>query len=197
MANAQHNLLRVIRVRLLQDGGFPTVREIQAELGYQSTGTVHKHLTSLVKSGMIDHEPCVGYSANERTLGESCTIPVLGKIAAGHPIEAVSQNECIDLLALVGDGRFSLIASGDSMRDAGIQNEDFLIFDSHYPAQPGDIVAALIRGEETTVKTFARQGDRILLKPENPAYNDQIYDAQDVTIQGVLIGTIRIRATTR
>lgn len=192
MNTTQQSYLAKIRHRILRTGAFPTIRDLKQDLGLSSTGSIHKQLMTLAEAGYIDHLPNRGFAANERTMGDAYRIPVLGKVAAGQPIEAITQDECINMMALLGEGRFSLIASGDSMIGAGIMDGDYLVFDNHYAAGQGDVVAALIRGHETTVKTFQRKGNRVVLHPENADYPDQIYAAHEVEIQGIMIANIRL-----
>jgi repressor LexA len=125
----------------------------------------------------------------------SIELPVMGRIAAGTPIEAIQQvshNVAVPAAMLSAAGRhYALEVKGDSMIEAGINSGDIVVIQEQPTAQNGDIVVALIEGEETTLKTFRRRGTTIALEAANPAYETRLYQDHQVRVQGKLVGLIR------
>ena len=128
-------------------------------------------------------------------LAASVELPVMGRIAAGTPIEAIqhaSRNVAVPSGMLASAGRhYALEVKGDSMIDAGINNGDVVVIKEQATADNGDIVVALIEGEEATLKTFRRRGTTIALEAANPAYETRLYQDHQVRVQGKLVGLIR------
>lgn len=120
-------------------------------------------------------------------------IPLHGKIAAGVPIEAMEGNSSLAVpLALLGSGEhYALEVSGDSMVEAGIFDGDYALIQRTQTARDGEIVVALVRNEEATLKYLRKNGPNIQLDPANAAYEPQIYPAEEVVIQGKLAGLLR------
>ena len=125
----------------------------------------------------------------------SIELPVMGRIAAGTPIEAIQQvshNVAVPSAMLSSAGRhYALEVKGDSMVNAGINSGDIVVIQEQGTAQNGDIVVALIEGEEATLKTFRRRGTTIALEAANPAYETRLYQDHQVRVQGKLVGLIR------
>jgi repressor LexA len=125
----------------------------------------------------------------------SVELPVMGRIAAGTPIEAIqtaSHNIAVPGAMLAASGRhYALEVKGDSMIEAGINNGDVVVIKEQSTAENGDIVVALIEGEEATLKTFRRRGHTIALEAANPAYQTRLYQDHQVKVQGKLVGLIR------
>jgi repressor LexA len=125
----------------------------------------------------------------------SIELPVMGRIAAGTPIEAIqhaSHNISVPAAMLSAAGRhYALEVKGDSMIEAGINSGDIVVIQEQPTAQNGDIVVALIEGEEATLKTFRRRGTTIALEAANPAYETRLYQDHQVRVQGKLVGLIR------
>ncbi len=119
----------------------------------------------------------------------------MGRIAAGTPIEAIQQishNVAVPASMLASRGRhYALEVKGDSMIEAGINNGDIVVIQEQSTANNGDIVVALIEGEEATLKTFRRRGATIALEAANPAYETRLYQDHQVRVQGKLVGLIR------
>lgn len=129
------------------------------------------------------------------TAASSFELPVMGRIAAGTPIEAiqqVSRHIAVPGAMLSAAGRhYALEVKGDSMINAGINSGDIVVIQEQQAAQNGDIVVALIEGEEATLKTFRRRGSTIALEAANPAYETRLYQDHQVRVQGKLVGLIR------
>lgn len=120
-------------------------------------------------------------------------IPLHGKIAAGVPIEALEGHNTLAVpMALLGAGEhYALEVSGDSMIEAGIFDGDYALIRKASDARDGEIVVALVRGEEATLKYLRKQGPQVRLDPANASYEPQIYPAHEVQIQGKLAGLLR------
>lgn len=122
------------------------------------------------------------------------TIPLHGKIAAGTPIEALEHvDSYVDIPAHMAsrDGTYALTVSGDSMVDKGIMDGDTVVIQSAQTARDGEIVVALVDGEEATLKTLRRDGNRVLLIPANSEHQPQQYAPDRVKVQGKLVGLYR------
>ncbi len=135
-----------------------------------------------------------GPDAAPATAG-SVELPVMGRIAAGTPIEAIShasRHVAVPTGMIAAAARhYALEVKGDSMIDAGINNGDMVVIKEQSTADNGDIVVALIEGEEATLKTFRRRGATIALEAANPAYQTRLYQDHQVRVQGKLVGLIR------
>ncbi len=174
----------------------PKLQEIAEGIGISSRGVAHRYVQALVDAGYIETDS--GKHRGIRLLKSNpyrpeSTLPLLGEIAAGKPIEAIPGQDEIDLSEFFGDNNFAVQVKGDSMIDAGILDGDTVIIEFRETADDGDIVVALIDESETTLKRFKRsqQGRYIKLIPENSEMEPMVYEAERVRIQGVLIGQLR------
>ncbi|MBI3909590.1 MAG: transcriptional repressor LexA [Armatimonadetes bacterium] len=195
----QQRVLDVIRRWMRTRGQPPTVREIGQEIGVASSCTVQRHLDALERKGFIRRNR-YKYRSIELTgspiapFVRAVNIPVLGQIAAGAPILAQENIEDSFPLALdmarEGEEVFMLRVKGDSMIHAGIFDGDLVAVRSQPTANNGEIVVALIE-DEATVKRFRREDGRILLLPENPAYEPIVADPATLRILGKVILCVR------
>ena len=174
----------------------PKLQEIAEGLGITSRGVAHRYVQALVDAGYVTIDS--GQHRGIRLLSNnphhsSSTLPLLGKIAAGKPIEAIAGEDEIDLSDFFGSHNFAIRVQGDSMIDAGILDGDMVVIEFKETAENGDIVVALIDETETTLKRFKRsdQGRYIKLIPANSEMEPMVYEAERVRIQGVLIGQLR------
>ncbi|WP_455384237.1 transcriptional repressor LexA [Acidihalobacter prosperus] len=188
----QAEILKVIRDYLRVHGCSPTLAEIGDALGLEKN-TVHYHVKAMLRSGLLERSPGWRGLRLPRDEEDSSTLPLVGRIAAGRPIEAIPGQDAIDLSALLlGPGRYALEVKGDSMIDAGIFDGDYVVLERRDVAQDGDIVAALIDDEEATLKRFRRTtGGEVLLLPENADMAPLHYAPERVRIQGVLVAQLR------
>jgi len=184
-----------VRAYTRRHGVAPKLREIAEQLGIRSRGVVHRYLRALADEGLIEIEPDVarGVRVKGRMARRPSVLPVLGRIAAGLPIEAIPDETEIDLSEFfMGPNRFVLRVTGDSMIEAGILDQDMVIVESRDTARNGEIVVALIDREEATLKYFQRNADgSITLKPANAALKPMRFAAERVAIQGVVVGQMR------
>ena len=168
------------------------MREIQAEFGYGSPHTPQFHVNKLVAAGYLRREP--GHRGLQ--LLESRGLRLLGTVAAGPPIEAIEQEgECIDVSGFSDDNHFALRVCGDSMIEECIADGDHVIVRKQATCENGDLVVARI-GDEATLKRFyrERQKRRIRLQPANSGMKPIFCKANDVVIEGVVVGVIRLMA---
>ena len=181
----QRRVLAVIESRLAAEGRPPTLREIGLELGIASTNGVRDHLQALIEKGYIrrDERSARGIQVLRGGAGGAPgaggvgargvrQVPLLGRVAAGEPVLAEQNVEGYLALDrdLLRDGEvFALRVQGDSMRDAGILDGDYVFVRQQRTAQPRDIVVALL-DEETTVKRYVPDGDEVRLEAENPQF---------------------------
>ncbi len=174
----------------------PKLQEIAEGIGISSRGVAHRYVQALAGAGYV--ESGSGRHRGIRLLRPNpyrpeSTLPLLGKIAAGKPIEAIPGRDEIDLTEFFGSNNFAIQVRGDSMIDAGILDGDTVIIEFRETANDGDIVVALIDESETTLKRFKRsqRGKYIKLIPENAEMEPMGYEAERIRIQGVLIGQLR------
>ncbi len=195
-------ILTRIRDMRLTRGYSPTMQELADELGVSKV-TVFEHVEALIKKGALLRQPNKARSLEvnpKMTMPDetrASRVPLVGRIAAGAPIEAIENREFVDLEEIFGPtGRmkktadvFALEVTGDSMMDAGILEGDYVICEKRNTARNGETVVALIENEEATLKKFYKEGKHIRLQPCNEAYEPII--VKDCQIQGVVIGVLR------
>jgi repressor LexA len=197
----QQQILDLILSTVAGRGYPPSVREIGEAVGLSSPSTVHSHLSALVKAGLLRRDPTKPRAIEVIDHGESADlrrspvrdVPLVGRIAAGSPILAEEDIEEILPLptGLVGnDPVFMLRVSGDSMIDAGIFDADLVVIRRQSDASDGDIVAALIDGEEATVKRLRRRDSAVVLMPENTDYEPMVF-TEGVEILGRVVAVLR------
>ncbi|RLA12636.1 MAG: repressor LexA [Gammaproteobacteria bacterium] len=195
LTTQEQNTLKFIRHYLAQYGYAPKFKEIGLAIGVNSQGTVHRYVQSLEEKGYIDRAKgnARGMSLVELPLVSPPTIPLVGKIAAGLPIEAIEDNQELNLAEMfMGPELFALRVSGDSMMDAGILDNDYVIIKKQPVAQDGDIVVAMIDKVEATLKRFKRKSQwEVALIPENADMETMVYTADRVNIHGILVGQMR------
>jgi len=195
LTSQENNVLKFIRQYLAQYGYAPKFKEIGLAIGVNSQGTVHRYVQSLEDKGYIERARgnARGMSLVELPLVSAPTIPLAGKIAAGLPIEAVEDRQELNLAEMfMGPELFALRVSGDSMMDAGILDNDYVIIRKQPIARDGDIVVAMIDRVEATLKRFKRKNEReVSLIPENTEMEAMVYAAERVNIHGVLVGQMR------
>ena len=191
----QLEILTLVRDGRRNDGYSPTLQEIADELGISKI-TVFEHVEALHKKGLLSRRSnkarSLELTASARLPDERPTLlPLVGRIAAGHPIEAIESPDSVDLEEVFTSRHpvGVLTVMGDSMIDEHIRDGDLVVYERRSNARNGDTVVALIAGEEATLKKFYREKSRIRLQPANTKY-DPIY-VRDVEVQGVVIGVIR------
>ncbi|HYH00371.1 MAG TPA: transcriptional repressor LexA [Terriglobales bacterium] len=182
------------------NGYSPSFEEIGEGLGLHSLATVHKHISNLEKKGLLKRDFNRSRSIDvipprgrvRQTVASGPVLPLLGRIAAGRPIEAPENPETISLTDFTGTKDvFVLEVRGDSMEDEHILDGDYVLIEKAETAHDGEIVVALVDGSDTTLKRFYREGSTIRLQPSNTAMQPILVPAESVAIQGRVIGVLR------
>jgi repressor LexA len=203
LTERQAQVLEFVDTEIRRRGYPPSVREIGEAVGLSSSSTVHAHLAALQDKGYLRRdptkpraievcfEPGSGAVVDRRPVRH---VPLVGDVAAGTGVLAAENIE--ETLPLpedfTGDGQlFMLRVRGDSMIDAGILDRDYVVVRQQPTAENGDVVVAGIPGEEATVKTFLRRRSKIVLRPENPALEEMVFDPADVSIYGKVVTVLR------
>jgi repressor LexA len=192
----QAEILAFVTAYAEERGFAPTLQEIGDRFGLSSVATVHKHVRHLVDKGYLKRERR-NASRDIEVVGEHggglATIPLLGTVAAGRPIEAMAEHEELRVPEeWLGKGRtYALKVRGDSMIDEQIRSGDTVVVEARETARNGETVIALVDGESVTVKQYFREGAVIRLQPANPAVPVMRFPEERVAIQGVVIGVLR------
>lgn len=188
----QQEIYDFIEDKILNRGYGPTVREIGKAFNIRSPNGVMCHLKALEKKGLINREEHMSRAIQltDQPQLKRTSLPLAGQIAAGSPSLAVEDMERIDFAPLFSDEEhFCLRVRGDSMIDAQIADGDFAVVRKQSTARDGEIVAALVEGQDATLKRFHRERSRFRLDPANSEMQP-IY-SEDVQVLGVLVGVIR------
>jgi repressor LexA len=225
LTRKQLDLLEFIHSRVQRDGVPPSFDEMKEALDLRSKSGIHRLITALEERGFIrrlaHRARAIEIVKLPDTLGKAgfapkviegdrparpplalpvepvhaLELPVMGRIAAGTPIEAISEvshHVAVPGSMLAGSGQhYALEVRGDSMIEAGINDGDLVVIRAQATAENGDIVVALVEGHEATLKRFRRRGDMIALEAANPAYETRVLRADQVRVQGRLVGLIR------
>ena len=224
LTRKQLDLLQFINKRMQKDGVPPSFDEMKEALDLRSKSGIHRLITALEERGFIrrlahraraieiikmpEGVDNAGFTPSVVQGGrvdqpraampvevDALELPVMGRIAAGTPIEAiqeVSHNVAVPGAMVSSGGKhYALEVKGDSMIDAGINNGDIVVINEQPDANNGDIVVALVDDQEATLKRLRKRGTSIALEAANPAYETRVYRDDQVKIQGKLVGLIR------
>ena len=221
LTKKQYELLLFINERLKETGVSPSFDEMKEALNLKSKSGIHRLITALEERGFIKrlahraralevvklpdtmassmsaptrHAPSAANAPQAANDDSAVTVSVMGRIAAGTPIEALQEevNQISVPIEMMRSGdHYALEVHGDSMIDAGIFDGDTAIIQSGATADNGEIVVALVEGHEATLKRLRRKGEMIALEAANPAYETRIFRADQVRVQGRLVGLMR------
>ena len=210
LTRKQRELLMFLEERISQSGVTPSFEEMKDKVGLKSKSGIHRLISALEDRGFIKKLPFKARAIEilklpnikQRPLDEKTEtienqvveLPIVGRIAAGLPIEAIESGEntfYVPKVLAKGSDSFILEVKGDSMIDAGINDGDFAIIKKQSTANNGDIAVALTSENEATLKRFRKRGDTIALEAANELFETRIYSAGQINIQGILIGLIR------
>ncbi|PTX55918.1 SOS-response transcriptional repressor LexA [Litoreibacter ponti] len=225
LTKKQLDLLKFIHARVQRDGVPPSFDEMKDALDLRSKSGIHRLITALEERGFIQRlahkaraleiiklpdamensgfqprviegdKPEPNKNAMPLDTVDATELPVMGRIAAGTPIEAISQvshHVAVPGSMLSGQSHhYALEVKGDSMIEAGINDGDVVVIREQVTADNGDIVVALVEGQEATLKRFRRHGSSIALEPANAAYETRVLPDNMVKVQGRLVGLIR------
>lgn len=220
LTRKQHELLMYIHERIKETGVSPSFDEMKEALDLASKSGIHRLITALEERGFLRRlphraralevtklpaeaatapakprgfEPKV-VSGGSAPANDSRELPILGRIAAGTPIAAIQHEQdriSVPDSMLGGGEHYVLEVQGDSMINAGILDGDFVVIRRGDSANSGEIVVALVMGEEATLKRLRRKGASIALEAANPAYETRIFGPDQIQVQGKLVGLIR------
>ncbi|MGA7463021.1 MAG: transcriptional repressor LexA [Candidatus Korobacteraceae bacterium] len=191
-----------------QHGYSPSFEEIAEGMGLSSLATVHKHITNLEQKGLLKRDYNRSRSidllkprglmktslavAAAATAQSNVTLPLLGRIAAGQPLEAVENPESISLADFTRSKEvYVLQVKGESMQDEHIVNGDYVLVEKTNTARDGEIVVALVDGSEATLKRIYLEGSKVRLQPSNATMQPIMVPAASVQVQGRVIGVLR------
>ena len=210
LTKKQRELLLFLEDRISQTGITPSFEEMMKKARLKSKSGIHRLISALEERGFIKKLPFKARAieilklpnikqkpSNDRVKAINTHVvelPLVGRIAAGLPIEAIETGKdslYVPKMLTRGSDSFVLEIKGDSMIDAGINDEDLAIIKKQSTANNGDIVVALTNENEATLKRFRKRGDTIALEAANEAFETRIYSAGQISIQGILIGLIR------
>jgi repressor LexA len=196
LTRRQRDILDVFERYTRENGISPTLEEIAGALGVNKV-TVFGHVAELERKGVLTRA-ARGVSRGLQLRADSPavarakpTLPLVGKIAAGRPLEALEEPEVLDLTDLTPPGAecYALRVQGDSMKDDGIRHGDLVLVERRSTARDGQIVVAVLPDETATLKRLYREGHRFRLQPANPEYAPQV--VEQVEVRGVVLGLIR------
>jgi repressor LexA len=196
LTKRQKEMIDHLDAYIAEHGYAPTLEEIGAHFGLSSLATVHKHLTNLEDKGLIkrkwNHSRAVEL-VSQRKKAAAVELPLLGRVAAGAPIEAVETPGSIaipeDLVRR--EQSFVLQVKGDSMVEDGILDGDFIVVEERPTADTGDTVVALVNGEATVKRFFREKGGRIRLQPANQRMDPIYAKEKEIAIRGRLVAVLR------
>jgi len=184
-----------------ENGYCPSFEEIAHGLDLASLATVHKHISALETKNYLKRgfnqsrslELAPKYLQEQRRAKPAAEIPLLGRIAAGAPVESMAQRETLSFAEFTGNANtFALEVRGNSMIDDHICDGDLILLEKVALARDGEIVVALVGGNETTLKRFYREpGDQVRLQPANSMLKPIVVPAREVQIQGRLLAVLR------
>jgi len=191
----QKQVLDFIANFVQSNGYSPSFEEIGHAMGLSSLATVHKHISNLEQKGLLRRDYNRSRSIDivgSRRKAPNDSLPLLGRIAAGRPIEQVAQPETISLTDFTrSKDVYVLQVTGESMQDEHIVDGDYVLVEKTETARDGEIVVALVNGSDTTLKRIYREGDQIRLQPSNAAMAPIIVPAINVQVQGRVVAILR------
>jgi repressor LexA len=197
LTKRQREILDYLQEFIQQHGYAPSLEEIGKRFSLSSLATVHKHLTNLQEKGLIKRAWNRSRALElvpTQVAVRAVELPLLGRVAAGTPIEAVQSTETIFVPEdMVGrKSTYVLQVKGDSMIEEQIRDGDYVIVEDRKTARDGEMVIALLEGENVTLKKLFREGGgKVRLQPANSRMKPIFVDQDDIRVQGVVIGVLR------
>ena len=193
LTRLEKRILGAIREHHTNYSEMPTIRQIGKTVGVKSPGTVGRYINTLIDKGYLERQPRIWRGLKLIQDEDVTSLPLMGRIAAGLPIEAITgENELNPNELLGGSNRYALQIMGNSMVEAGIHDKDWVIIQIQDYADNGQIVVALINNTEATLKyLYYHPNDRIELRPANSSLQSMIYKADQILIQGILAAQMR------
>jgi repressor LexA len=189
----QKEILQLLKEHAARDHA-PTLDELCQAMGLSSRGSLHKHIQALALAGLVEHgHASRGVHLSTRAREEADTLPVLGRIAAGKPLEALTDEARLAVPpSLRGKGEcYVLAVRGESMRDEGILDGDWVIVEPREQARNGELAVVLIDEGEVTLKRIEQRPGQIILHSANPTFAAMRYAPERIRIQGVVVAQMR------
>ena len=196
LTKRQKEILDYIEAGIRESGYAPTLEEIGAHFGLRSLATVHKHVSNLEAKGLIrrkwNHSRAIEMVTPKKK-SRSVELPLLGRVAAGHPLEAIEGNDRIEVPETMVRRRntYALEVVGDSMIDEGILEGDYIVVEEKPEPSNGEMVVASIEGDATVKRFYRESNGSIRLQPANEKYDPIIVRDRDLQIRGVVVGVLR------
>jgi repressor LexA len=195
LTRRQQEIYDYLRTHLEEFLHPPTLDELCYELGLSSKGSLHKQIHALIEAGLV--EPMNNQRRGIRLTQEAAAgengLPMLGYIAAGSPIEAIEQQEYLEVPDALRTDKpcYILQVRGESMIEEGILDGDYIVVEQRNRARNGEIVVALVEGSEATLKRIEQRRGKVILHPANSSMKPMQYHPDQVQIQGILVGQMR------
>jgi repressor LexA len=197
----QSEVLLFIQKFIEQHHYSPSYREIMHHFAFNSPGSVYKHIRTLKRKGVLTSEkqshrslmPIQAASLPKKAV--EIHLPLIGNLSTGYPLEVFVKSQSITVptsLVHAPDNTYILQVRGDSLRDEGIQDGDFLLIEARQDIQAGEIILGLINQHDTVLKRYYPEGQYIRLESQNPQNNSLTVRHEHISIQGVLVGLIRM-----
>ena len=196
LTKRQREILDYLNEFIEHHGYAPSLEEIGRRFGLSSLATVHKHLSNLQEKGFIKRAWNRSRSIElmpTRSGARARDIPLLGRVSAGEPIEAILSSETVSVPEefLGKRDTYALRVKGNSLIDEQIRNDDIVILEDRKSVSNGETVVALIDDSEATLKTYYLESNQVRLQPQNPTMTPLVLDSERVQVQGVVIGIMR------
>lgn len=196
LTKRQKEILDFIEQCIASNGYAPTLEEIGERFELRSMATVHKHLSNLETKGLIrrkwNHSRAIEVT-DDRRKAAAVTVPLLGRVAAGKPIEAIEGADTIEVPASMLRKRdsYALRVTGESMMDEGILDGDIILVEERPDPRNGEAVVATVDGEATVKRFFREKNGSVRLQPSNASFKPIIVEGGDLKIRGAVVGLIR------
>jgi len=196
LTKRQKEILDYIEQSIAKNGYAPTLEEIGERFELRSMATVHKHLSNLETKGLIrrkwNHSRAIEVT-DDRRKAAAVSIPLLGRVAAGRPIEAIEGNDTIEVPASLLRKRdsYALRVSGDSMMDEGILDGDIILVEERPDPRSGEVVVATVDGEATVKRFYREKNGSVRLQPSNAAFKPIVVADGNLQIRGAVVGLVR------
>lgn len=196
LTRRQREILDFLRAKASEFDHPPTLDELAIALGVRSRGSLHKQIRALADAGFVEPMNRLrrGVRLSDRAQSPPPgTLPLLGRIAAGHPIEALSDEQHIEVPSMLRTRAdcFVLQVQGDSMIEDGILDGDWVVVEPREHARNGEVVVVLVDEAEATVKRLLQRPDAVVLIPANGTMEPMSFSPDRVRIQGVVVGQMR------
>ncbi len=196
LTRRQKQILDFIREFIETKGYSPSLEEIGRHFNLSSVATVHKHVTNLVRKGLLRRTWNQNRSlevVSEDEAPRAVVVPLVGRVHADRPIEAMEFPEHVEIPAwLMGRGHtYALLVVGDAMIDEQVRDGDWLIVEERRHAESGQLAVTVVHGEDATIRKFYQEGETVRLVPPNRAFETVIQPVERVEVRGIVRGVIR------